>query len=155
MKIKQYIGLGISLVLIAVLVFIPRYFKSESETGLTGQSFHKRCLVAEGCRLTAADSEIELRIKPSDLPKLEPLDVEVLLRGLSADRVTMEFFGRDMPMGLAPFPLYKQSSFFGPSVFSGVGNLTFCTVDKDMIWLARLVIESGSEVTTVVFELET
>lgn len=154
MKIKQYTGLGVLVVLIAAFVFLPRYFKLESETGLTRQSYQKKCLVSEGCRLTTGDSQIELNIRPSSLPKLEPLDVEVRLKGLSADRITMEFIGRDMSMGLAPFPLYKQPSFFGSTVYSGVGNLTFCTVDKEMVWLAKLVIESGSEVTTVVFELE-
>ncbi|MGI9280804.1 MAG: hypothetical protein ACR2PX_14440 [Endozoicomonas sp.] len=154
MKIKQYTGLGVSLVLIGALVFLPGYFKQESETAQAGQTYQEKCQVAEGCRLTTDSGQIDLEIKPSSLPKLEPLDIEVRLEGVSADKITMEFQGRDMPMGLAPFPLYKQSSFLGPSVYSGVGNLTFCTVDKKMTWLARLVIESGSVVTTVVFELE-
>ncbi|WP_062268622.1 hypothetical protein [Endozoicomonas arenosclerae] len=159
MKIKQYTGLGVSLVLIGALVFLPGYFsklksKSESEAGLARQSYQEICQVAEGCRLMTDSGQIDLNIKPASLPKLEPLDIEVRLEGMSADKVTMEFLGRDMPMGLAPFPLYKQSSFLGPSVYSGVGNLTFCTVDKNMTWMARLVIESDSVVTTVVFELE-
>ncbi|KEQ19804.1 hypothetical protein [Endozoicomonas numazuensis] len=154
MKIKQYTGLGVSLVLMAALVFLPSYFKSKSETELAQQSYQKKCLVAEGCRLMTGDRHIELNIKPSSLPKLEPLDIEVRLEGVPADKVTMEFFGRDMPMGLAPFPLYKQPSLLGPSIYSGIGNLAFCTVDKKMTWLARLVIESDSVVTTVVFELE-
>ena len=57
-------------------------------------------------------------------------------------------------MNLPSFPLYIQNESSEALLFEGVGNISFCTTDEHMVWLAQLVIHSDSVVTTVNFELE-
>lgn len=73
----------------------------------------------------------------NDLVPMKTLPLTVALEGLDAKAVTVEFVGRNMPMGLHRFPLKKV----GPGTFVGEGQIGFCT-EKVMPWRAQVVVES-------------
>ena len=163
MKIKQYTGILLVVMALAVLLLAPnsleRLFLKKLRSNDLGkqeqQSYQALCKVPDGCRLKLSEGVVSLRIAPGDLPALQPLDIKVELEGFSAQQVSMEFIGKDMPMGLWPFPLEREGGLFAAEHFTGEGSISLCTTDKNMVWLARLIISSESTVNTVVFELET
>ena len=140
---------------LAGLVMAPKIIRSQSSQALTELSYKQSCKVPDGCRVKLDEGLVTLMIFPGDLPPLQNLNIEVGLEGIAARKVTMEFIGRDMAMGLMPFPLFRQKPFKGTDIYRGTGSISVCTVDNNMVWLARLVITSESTVRTVVFELET
>ncbi len=96
-----------------------------------------------------------LNILPASMPTGQPLAIRAEVSGLAAEKVSMEFVGRDMPMGLMPFNLQKQSGHFADTdLYTGTGNITFCTTDRNMVWIARLKMETREAVYNVLFELD-
>ena len=97
-----------------------------------------------------------LNVQPATMPTGQPLNIAADLSGFAVEKVTMEFIGRDMPMGLMPFNLKKQSGqVSGSGRYTGTGTITFCTSDSKMVWIARLKIETRDAIHTVLFELDT
>lgn len=140
---------------LAGLVAAPKVLRSQPAEELEQLSFQQHCKVPDGCRAELDEGLVTLRILPGDLPPLQGLDIELSLDGVVAEKVTMEFVGRDMSMSLMPFPLFEQKTPSTPAMYRGTGSISVCTSDKNMVWLARLIISSESAVRTVVFELET
>ena len=137
------------------LVVAPKVIRSQSSQALEERSYKQSCKVSDGCRVKLDDGLVTLVILPGDMPPLQDLDIEVGIEGIAARKVTMEFIGRDMAMGLMPFPLFRQQPHQGAERYTGTGSISVCTVDNNMVWLARLIISSEATVHTVVFELET
>ncbi|MFK0573338.1 hypothetical protein [Endozoicomonas sp.] len=114
------------------------------------------CNIIKGCQSRVGEGLVSLNILPSTMPTGQPLDITVELSGLIAEKVTMEFVGRNMPMGLMPFSLKKQSGqSSGPERYTGTGSITFCTADTKMVWVARAKIETREAIHRVLFELDT
>lgn len=154
MKIKQYIGIVVVMLVLAAVVILPKQLTPGSESQPSQQSYRALCTVSQGCQVDTDLGGVRLAIQPAEMTPMEPLAIELNLEGFSADRVKMEFIGRDMPMGMPSFYLTREGSSGDIDVFRGEGSITFCTTDENMVWMARLVIETKSEITTVVFELE-
>ncbi|MGB1271549.1 MAG: hypothetical protein ACPG5T_05705 [Endozoicomonas sp.] len=127
-----------------------------NSTDEAGQQVFSYCDTFAGCRVQLDDGVATLSIHPASLPVGQPLQVDVNLSGMAARKVTMEFIGRDMPMGLMPFTLSPQGNNGATGEqYSGMGRVDFCTSDPDMAWLARLKIETSQAIKTIVFELDT
>lgn len=68
---------------------------------------------------------------------LEPLDIAVRLQGIEAERVIVEFIGRNMNMGINRFVLSDH----GNGHFKGRGQLGICSEDV-MPWRAQVLVET-------------
>ena len=112
------------------------------------------CDLTASCQARTPEGVVDLTINPASLPVLQPLALAVTLTGIEAQQVTLEFVGRDMPMGLEPIILQRSGSKAGSERYIGTGGISFCTVDKEMVWLARIHITTKEEVKAVIFELE-
>lgn len=113
------------------------------------------CDVAATCSTRLQDAKVDLSIEPASMPVLRPLDMVVTLSGVKAERVTLEFAGRDMPMGLDAIPLTRNGHGADYERYTGTGSISFCSADREMVWLARINITTRTEVQTIVFELDT
>lgn len=81
----------------------------------------------------------ELQLSLGDeLRPLAPLDIDVRLAGVEAERVVVEFVGRDMHMGLNRFVLNDM----GDGHFHGRGQLGACG-EEVMAWRAQVLIETA------------
>ncbi|WP_257293915.1 hypothetical protein [Endozoicomonas sp. YOMI1] len=149
--------LSIALLLGLLLVFYLSRFLNKSENPIDKQAFQTvgYCNTFKGCQTRVGDGSITLNILPASMPTGQPLAIRAEVSGLAAEKFSMEFVGRDMPMGLMPFNLQKQSGHSsGTDLYTGTGSITFCTTDSKMVWIARLKIETREAVHTVLFELD-
>ena len=156
MNYKQCMGmLLVAMVLLAILV-VPRQLQQllHSPVDKTREYHQLNCRVSEGCQLRQSVSGVTLVIKPYTMPLLQPLQVDVVVTGIEPESVSLEFVGRDMPMGLAPHSLSLHRSANDEWHYQGVAMVTFCPVDRNMVWLVELIIESDRLIKTIVFELE-
>lgn len=157
MNYKQYAGcvlvLGCLLILLCLPVLLQKQaFHSSDNKRL--KRYQSLCKVSEGCEKTFVGGSISLIISPYYMPVMQPLQIDVVVRGEQPQAVSLEFIGRDMPMGLMPYDLPMVPSNKGEFLYQGTAMITFCPVDRHMIWLAQLVIESKTAIKTIVFELE-
>ena len=160
MKIKQYITFIVSGLALAAIVIFPAIStfwsdfnsaKKNSAEIKTVENFKAECDLRRECRIESSEGVIVLDIVPDNLPVMKPLEIALTLEGLEAERVSMQFQGRDMAMNLAPFQLFPQDS---GHVYGGTGYISYCTIEKDMVWLAKLEIEAEESLITVIFELK-
>ncbi len=69
---------------------------------------------------------------------LEILPMTVVLEGVEAESVVVDFIGRDMDMGLHRYPLVRE----GDGTFRGEGQIPICT-QTVMPWRARVIVTRG------------
>ncbi len=146
------------LLLALVLVFYLSRYLSTDDTTANKLEFQtiSYCNTAKGCQSRVGEGTVMLNVQPATMPTGQPLNIAADLSGFAVEKVTMEFIGRDMPMGLMPFNLKKQSGqVSGSGRYTGTGTITFCTSDSKMVWIARLKIETRDAIHTVLFELDT
>ncbi|MET4693805.1 hypothetical protein [Endozoicomonas lisbonensis] len=155
------LALILTLMLIATVVTAPgllqQSLRSAEEKGK--EYHHSSCQVSAGCQLDYPDGSIKLVIKPYTMPVLQPLQVDVLVHGAKPEAVSLEFVGRDMPMGLMPYSLSPQQNSAGrwgndQWRYQDTAMITFCPVDRNMVWLAKVVVEFDQLIRIMVFELE-
>ncbi|WP_160171780.1 hypothetical protein [Endozoicomonas elysicola] len=149
--------LSIVLLLGLLLVFYVSRSLNKSEMPVDKEAFQtvSYCNTFKGCQTRVGEGSITLSILPASMPTGQPLDIRTDISGLNAEKVSMEFVGRDMPMGLMPFNLQKQSGHAsGTDLYTGTDSITFCTTDSKMVWVARLKIETREAVHTILFELD-
>lgn len=94
----------------------------------------------------AANATITLSIAPRPIPVIRPLRLEVVIEGLEARRVEVDFAGRDMNMGLNRPALAAD----GPGRFVGQATLPVCITGK-MAWKATVLVETDRERIAVPF----
>lgn len=82
-------------------------------------------------------AELWLTLGEEPVP-LDPLDIDVRVQGIEAERVVVDFIGRNMNMGINRFVLSDQ----GNGHFKGQGQLGVCSVDE-MPWRAQVLIETA------------
>lgn len=85
-------------------------------------------------------------LTPRPIPLAAPLEAEVTFTGVDVERVTIDFAGVDMNMGINRQVL--QSS--GKARFSGRLSLPVCITGR-MNWQASLLVESGRRRIAVPF----
>lgn len=81
-------------------------------------------------------SQVSFSIVPRELPLMKPLQLQVEVDGLQANRIEVDFSGTDMHMGFNRFTLQPLSN----DIFKGEGMLPVCVWDA-MEWEAQVFIE--------------
>ena len=111
-----------------------------------------------GCDLSKTPCEgrlpgggrIRLSITPRPIPVVKPLEIEVTLKGVEADRVEVDFTGINMNMGFNR-PVLEPA---GPGRFRGRGVLPVC-VRSHMVWEARVLAHTPRGLALVPFRFDT
>jgi hypothetical protein len=80
---------------------------------------------------------VSLAIEPRSIPVVRPLQFQVNVEGIQADRVEIDFSGVDMNMGFNRPALEKRQE----GVFTGKGMLPVCVRDA-MEWEARVLLHT-------------
>ncbi len=97
-------------------------------------------LRAGSCSVVFPDgARVTFAIQPKSIPVVAPLEFEVVVQGMQADGVEIDFIGVDMNMG---FNRAKLSRLEGGR-FSGDGMLPVCVRDV-MEWEARVLVATSS-----------
>lgn len=92
---------------------------------------------------------LELSITPRPIPFLQPLQVEVDIRGMEARKVEIDFAGASMNMGYNRTPLITT----GAGRHRGQASLPIC-VSGRMTWIATVVIETDRHRIAVPFRFD-
>ena len=92
---------------------------------------------------------MRLNLMPRPIPVIEPIQVEVTLEGVDANRVSVDFAGVSMNMGLNRQQLEKQAA----GRFVGRATLPVC-ITGTMIWEATVLVEAGRKRIAVPFRFE-
>lgn len=104
-----------------------------------------------GCRAVSGQgASIELAIYPREIPLLERLEVNVVLKGIEASSVAVVFTGVDVDMGTLVYPLDSS----GDGLFSGRASLSVCS-QRRMTWQAAVVVEAEGVRYEVPFYFDT
>jgi hypothetical protein len=95
-------------------------------------------LRAAPCSVVFPDgAEVTFSIQPDSIPVVAPLKYEVLVQGMEADGVIVDFVGVDMNMGFNRAQLNRTEA----GRFVGDGMLPVCVRDV-MEWEARVLIDT-------------
>lgn len=99
-----------------------------------------------------AGGQVQLAIKPSGIPLLTPLQLEVQLKALQApQRVEIDFTGVDMEMGYNRVVLQATTE---PGQYQGTGILPVC-VRQRMLWEARVLLWGAEGLQAAAFRFIT
>lgn len=151
MKSKVARDTGLALVLLVLLglgyALAPRWLP---ETEMT--------LPPQTCDLNRVDCEaslpgggqVRLGLRPQPVPLLEPIRVEVVVHGIGAERVELDFAGADMDMGPNRVSLKSE----GDNRFAGTATLPVC-VSGRMRWQVAVLFSAGRQRVGVPFMFET
>ncbi|MFZ5499536.1 MAG: hypothetical protein ACOY6N_10860 [Pseudomonadota bacterium] len=92
---------------------------------------------------------LSFSLSPRPIPVATPLDVEVALEGLEAERVKVDFAGVEMSMG------YNRPTLRAITAQRHVGQATLpvCVTGR-MLWQATVLVESGGQRIAVPFRFE-
>ncbi|MFO8047038.1 MAG: hypothetical protein R6U30_14360 [Halomonas sp.] len=103
------------------------------------------------CRATLGDAGSLMLDLGADggIRALEILSMTVVLEGVEAESVVVDFIGRDMDMGLHRYPLTRQ----GDGIFHGQGQIPICT-ETVMPWRARVIVTSDDRRVGTGFNFE-
>lgn len=97
-------------------------------------------LAQAGCEVSLPDGgSVSLAILPRPIPLIEPLTLQVEVRGSAMRPVHLDITGINMQMGLNRTPLVRVES----GVWGGETLLPVCSQRK-MHWQADLVLADGS-----------
>jgi len=107
-------------------------------------------LHAAACHAALPDGgQVVLSITPRPIPVVKPLQLEVTVEGIQADRVQVDFAGVEMNMG------YNRPTLasIGPGRFAASATLPVCVTGR-MIWQATVLLESGRRRLAIPFRFE-
>ncbi|MDI6749183.1 MAG: hypothetical protein QMD73_03260 [Rhodocyclaceae bacterium] len=92
---------------------------------------------------------LSFSLSPRPIPVATPLDVEVALEGLEAERVKVDFAGVEMSMG------YNRPTLRAITAQRHVGQATLpvCVTGR-MLWQATVLVESGGQRIAVPFRFD-
>ena len=85
-----------------------------------------------------AGGRVSLSIRPREIPVIQPLQIEVIVDGVDAIRVEVDFSGVDMNMGFNRPQLRPE----GEGRFTGTAMLPVCIRDR-MQWEALVMVRTG------------
>ena len=147
---KRLLLAGLILIAIALLLNLPGILRQINGEQAVGQY---DCLDRERECLAASTSFglIALSIEPVSLPAMQPLSLTVNVPDRRVEFVKLQFVGRDMNMGLQPVTLIQNAD--NPDLWQGEGVISLCTVDADMVWLARVTVMASGKPYVVEFVL--
>ncbi|MCF6281719.1 MAG: hypothetical protein L3J28_05815 [Candidatus Polarisedimenticolaceae bacterium] len=119
---------------------------------VTTLPFDAGCDLQRGpCSTEMADGQrITLSIEPRPIPLVAPLQFQVKLDGVEAEKVFIDIQGLGMNMGINRPQLTAQSA----GDFSGEGMLPVC-IRNSMEWEVSVLLETGSGMVAVPFRFVT
>ncbi|HIG88903.1 MAG: hypothetical protein ABGX45_01750 [Candidatus Thioglobus sp.] len=118
----------------------------------------QRVIKVTDCQISKAPCRIEiskekfltLSVLPVGIPQTQPLDIDVMLEGVSTEEVFVNFEGIEINHNLLPYSLTKRTK----NHFRGKGFISLCSLRK-MSWLANIIINTDGEMLKVSFPFET
>ena len=137
------VALGLAL----VYYYFHDYF--EPEASMTVQADPSCDLRTGGCELPLPGGGlVSFSIEPENIPVMQPLQLDVAVRGIEVQGVEVDFTGVDMNMGFNRSGLAETT----PGHFRGESTLPVCIRNR-MDWEARVIIKtkSGSIVAPFLF----
>ncbi len=116
-------------------------------------SVDPRCDLRQGpCTTRLPDGAyVSFSIEPRSIPVVKPLQLQVVLQGLNADKVEVDFAGTDMNMGFNRVTLGPSTD---PGVYNSGGMLPVCVRDA-MEWEARVLISTAQGMVSVPYRFVT
>jgi len=93
------------------------------------------------CSVTGKKYTLALRFSHQPVP-LEPFDIQLSIKGVKPERISMEFEMVGMDMGFNQFEFHKDDE-----RWSTTGMLPVCSLGRSD-WLARLNVTTGSSILT-------
>lgn len=104
----------------------------------------------QACGATLPDGgRLQLSIAPRPIPMVKPLEVEVKVGGIGADKVEVDFAGVAMNMGYNR----PQLAPAGDGRFAGSANLPVC-ITGSMAWQATVLVTAGRKKISVPFRFD-
>lgn len=108
-------------------------------------------LQSEPCVRDLPDGgRVMLSLGEQPVPLLKPFPVRVEVQGASPSRVSIDFEGHEMPMGLNRSELVAG----GPGTFTGSATLPVCVTGR-MRWRATVLVETARQRIAAPFLFET
>lgn len=107
-------------------------------------------LRAGPCVSKVANGRVSFAIKTNGIPLVKPLDLEVVLDGIEASKVEVDFIGLGMEMGFNRPQL--QAS--GDGRYTGTGMLPVC-IRVAMEWEARVLVTTEAGLIAAPFRFIT
>lgn len=105
------------------------------------------CDLQQGpCGAVLPGGRLSLSLTPQPIPLAAPLEASVLLAGIEAESVTVDFAGVEMNMGLNRYVLTAS----GAGRYSASVTLPVC-VSGRMLWQATVLVEAGRQRIAVPF----
>ncbi|MCU7847917.1 MAG: hypothetical protein KZQ89_07895 [Candidatus Thiodiazotropha sp. (ex Lucinoma kastoroae)] len=93
---------------------------------------------------------VSFSIEPRELPVVKPLQLQVSLQGMQAEKIEVDFSGVDMNMGFNRVKLNSGST----GEFIGSGMLPVCVWDA-MEWEAQVLIDTQQGLVSVPYRFIT
>ncbi|MCU7885577.1 MAG: hypothetical protein KZQ82_15405 [Candidatus Thiodiazotropha sp. (ex Lucinoma annulata)] len=93
---------------------------------------------------------VSFSIEPRELPVVKPLQLQVSLQGMQAEKIEVDFSGVDMNMGFNRVKLNSGST----GEFTGSGMLPVCVWDA-MEWEAQVLIDTQQGLVSVPYRFIT
>ncbi|HTY98610.1 MAG TPA: hypothetical protein VMB75_02160 [Rhodocyclaceae bacterium] len=92
---------------------------------------------------------LELSVTPRPIPMVRPLNLEVKLEGIAADKVEVDFAGATMNMGYNRRTLTAA----GAGRYVGTATLPVC-ITGAMTWRATVLAQAGRERVAAAFDFD-
>lgn len=125
-------------IVVALGYLLDYYFRGSTED-ITWYPPRGPCDLHRGACYADLGVHADIRLSlGEELRPLQPLDIDVHLEGVDAERVVIEFIGRNMNMGFNRYVLDNQ----GDGHFRGQGQLGICS-EEVMPWRAQVLVETA------------
>jgi hypothetical protein len=145
--------LRIHAILLSIIVFSISGCSQKDDENVVQWKTDETCnLHEQSCTTENGSASVSIEVMPKPIPIARPLQVEVELKGLKAEKVELDISGVNMYMGFNRVELKPETS---KSVYTGTSMLAFCTLQK-MTWqLTVMIYQTDGTQIQVPYTLET
>lgn len=149
-KIKWPALITLSIIFLAFM--LPELWLSRTVQDSISVPLNSTCDLRAGpCVTAVSNSEhVSFSILPRSIPLAKTLQLEVIITGLNATKVTVDLNGVDMNMGLNSVELTKTAE----NKYSGKGIISYCS-RRLMEWESVVEITSANKKISVPFRFIT
>lgn len=105
------------------------------------------------CQAEQGAATVSLNITPQPIPIAKPLQINAVLKGLTAEKLELDISGINMYMGYNRVQLHADSEQTGH--YKGSSMLAFCTNEVMQWQLTLLAHQADGSVIQIPFKLET
>lgn len=104
----------------------------------------------ESCTAMLPGGQVELTVAPRPVPLQKPFRANVLIQGVAAKKVDIEFTGAEMNMGVNRVALTAGEG----GLFSTEATIPVC-VTGPMNWRATVIVETANEIIAIPYIFQT